>query len=74
MEYVIKYNTKLNRLKIKKENWTSKLYKKVKQNKILTISIIAVCMFSIIDMLMIYNFFRVICAVGDVSFCTFLCS
>ncbi len=66
MEYVkdgffkIQYNTKLNRLKLEKENWTSRFYKKVKRNKVLTISLITFCMFSVIDIIMICNFFKVL--------------
>lgn len=56
----IRYNTKLNRLQIEGENWTSKLYKKMKRHKLLTTTIIAFGMFSTINLIMIYNFMKIL--------------
>ena len=55
----IRYNTKLNRLEIKKKSWTSKLSDFFKNHILLSITIISFIIFSIIDILLIYNFMMV---------------
>lgn len=58
--FQIRYNTKLDRLEIRRENWTSKLYKKIKRHKLLTTTIIAFFMFATINMVMICSFMRIL--------------
>lgn len=54
--FQIRYNTKLNRLQIRSESWTSKIHKKIKRHKLLTTTIIALIIFSIANIIMVYNF------------------
>lgn len=54
--FQIRYNTKLNRLQIGSESWTSKIHKKIKRHKLLTTTIIALIIFSIANIIMVYNF------------------
>lgn len=62
MEYVksdffkVKYNTKLNRLEFKKESWTSKLKAKIKKHKIITMAVVTLVVFLILNFIMVYNF------------------
>lgn len=58
--FQIKYNTKLNRLEMGKENWTSKFVKKMRSHKLLTTTIIAFFMFATLNMVMIYSFMRIL--------------
>jgi len=58
--FEIHYNTKLNRLQIKKEGWTSKLLKKMKRHKLLTTVVVTFCMFATINVVMIYNFMKIL--------------
>jgi hypothetical protein len=58
--FQIKYNTKLNRPKMKRERWTSSLYKKMKRHKLLTTSIIAFFTFATFNMVMIYSFMKIL--------------
>lgn len=58
--FQIKYNTKLNRLQMKGECWTSKLYKKIKRHKLLTTTIIAFFMFATVNMVMICSFMKIL--------------
>ena len=66
MEYLkdeifnIKYNSNLNRLEMSKEKWTSKLLKKIKGHKFVTLSLIILFTFSVIDIALVYQFFRVL--------------
>ena len=55
----IRYNTNLNRLQIR-EKWTSKLIKKIRNNKLLTTAIIAFIMFSTLNVAMIYSFMKIL--------------
>lgn len=55
----IKYNSKLNKIELKKENWTSKVYKTIKKHKLITTVIIAFGMFSTLNAIMIYNFMKI---------------
>lgn len=58
--FQISYNTKLNRLEMRGENWTRKLHKKIKRHKLLTTTIIAFCIFATINMLMICSFMKIL--------------
>ena len=58
--FQIRYNTKLNRLQIKNESWTSRIYKKIKNDKLLTTVIIALIIFSTANIIMIYNFIEIL--------------
>lgn len=58
--FQIRYHTKLNRLEIKEENWTSRLYKKIKRHKLLTTTMIAFFMFAVINLVMIVSFMRIL--------------
>lgn len=58
--FQIRYNTRLNRLKIKGESWTRKLHKKIKKHKLLTTTMIAFFMFATINIVMIYNFMKIL--------------
>lgn len=49
----------------KKEKWTSKLIKKIKENKLITTTIATLILFSIINIIMIHNFFYIL---GNFSF------
>ena len=58
--FQIRYNTKLNRLEMRGESWTSRLYKKIKRHKLVSTTIIAFFIFSTINMIMIYNFMKIL--------------
>lgn len=58
--FQIRYHTKLNRLQIKEESWTSKCWKKIRKHKLLTTTIIAFFMFATINMVMIYSFMKML--------------
>ena len=58
--FKIRYNTKLNKLQIKKENWTSRIYQKIKAHKLITTAILAFILFSTINIIMIYNFMKIL--------------
>lgn len=62
--FQIKYHTKLNRLKIREDKWTSRLYKKVKRHKLLTVTIVALCVFATINIVMIASFMKMLQNVG----------
>ena len=54
--FQIRYNTELNRLQIKKERWTSKIYKKIKMHKLFTTAIVLFFIMSSINIFMINRF------------------
>lgn len=56
----VRHDTKLNRSGKEKENWTSKVYKKMKRHKLLTTTIIAFFMFATLNLIMIYSFMRIL--------------
>ena len=58
--FKIRYNTKLNRLQIRKETWTSRLFEKIKTHKLITTVILTFLLFSIINIIMIYNFMTIL--------------
>lgn len=55
----IRYNTKINRVKIQKESWTSSFIKKIKRHKLATTVVLTFFTFSIINVVMIWNFMRI---------------
>lgn len=58
--FQIRYNTNLNRLQIGHEKWTSRLLKTMKRHKLITTTIIAFMMFSTVNLIMIYNFMKIL--------------
>lgn len=58
--FQIRYHTKLNKLEMGEENWTSRLYKKIKRHKLLTTTVIAFFMFAVINLVMIVSFMRIL--------------
>ena len=58
--FQIRYNTKLNRLESKEENWTSRLVKKIKSHKLLTSSIIAFLLLATANVVMIGSFIKIL--------------
>ena len=56
----IRYNTRLNRLEIKNESWTSKFTKFFKKHMLLNIFLIAFILLSSINFLLIYNFMAIL--------------
>lgn len=58
--FQIRYNTKLDRLEMKRENWTSRLSKKIKRHILLTTTIIAFFMFATINLIMISSFMKIL--------------
>lgn len=58
--FQVSYNTKLNRLEMRGESWTSRLYKKIKRHKLLTTSIIAFFMFATLNIVMICSFMKIL--------------
>ena len=58
--FQIKYNTKLNRLQMRKESCISKLCKKIKTHKFLTFIVITLFIFSIVNLMLVNQFFNVL--------------
>lgn len=58
--FKINYNTSQDLIKVEHNSWTSKIFSKIKQNKILVLTSIAVAIFSILNFIMIYNFIKVL--------------
>ena len=58
--FKIRYNTRLDRLEIAKERWTSKIAKKILRHKLLTMSVLAFFIFSTINTIMIINFLNIL--------------
>ena len=58
--FQVQYNTKLNRLQIKEEGWTSKLGNAIKRHKFFTTIVIAFLLFSMINVIMICSFFNIL--------------
>ncbi len=58
--FKVRYTTKLNRLKMKEESWTSQLCQKIKKHKLLTTTMLTFFMFAIINMAMIYGFMKIL--------------
>lgn len=58
--FQIRYNTKLNRLEMGKESWTSQIAEKMRSHKLLTTTIIAFFIFATLNMIMIYSFIKIL--------------
>ena len=58
--FQISYNERKDRLEIKHKNWTRNMKEKIKQNKLLSTVIIAFMLFSVINIIMIYNFINIL--------------
>lgn len=58
--FQIRYNTKLNRLEMKNEKWTSMLVKKIKSHKLLASSMIIFLLLAIVNMAMVVSFMRIL--------------
>lgn len=58
--FQIRYNTKLDRLEMKGESWTSRLSKKIKRHKLITTTIVTFCMFATINIVMICSFMKIL--------------
>lgn len=58
--FKVRYNTKLNRLEMNSDHWTSRCYQKMKRHKLLTTVIIAFFMFATINLAMIYSFMKIL--------------
>jgi len=58
--FQIRYNNNLNRLEIGNKKWTSRFIKTVKRHKLISIIIIAFIIFSIANVIMIFNFMEIL--------------
>ena len=58
--FKIRYNTKLNRLQMRRENWTSKLHKIIKKHRFITTIFITFLLFSTINIIMINSFIGIL--------------
>jgi len=58
--FQIGYNTKLNERTIKNEEWASRILKKISRHKFITTTIIAFLIFSTANVIMIYNFMKIL--------------
>ncbi len=58
--FKIRYNTSVDRLQIQHESWTSRFYKKIKAHKFLTTVTIVFFLFSIVNVIMINNFMKLL--------------
>lgn len=58
--FQIKYNTKLDRLQIGHRNRTSRILKMIKKHKLVITILVTIMIFSIANIIMIYNFMRIL--------------
>lgn len=58
--FQVKYYTPLNRLEGEKKSWTSRCIQKIKNHKLLTTSVITFLMFAFLNVIMIFNFVRIL--------------
>ena len=58
--FKIRYNTKVNRFQMRKEAYISKIYEKIKSHKFISTIILVFFMFSTINIIMIYNFIKIL--------------
>lgn len=58
--FEVRYDTKLDKLVIKKERIRSKISRLIRKHKLITTAIISFIMFSILNIAMIYNFMRIL--------------
>ena len=55
-----KYNESQNNIEVGEKSWTSKLKNKIKNHKLFSTVVMVLAVFSIINMIMIYNFFNIL--------------
>lgn len=58
--FIVKYNTDLNRLQMEGEKWTSRVIKKMHYHKLLTTVVIALFLFSFLNIVLVYSFMRIL--------------
>lgn len=58
--FKIRYDTNMNRIRIGNKSLMRSMIKKIKRHKFITTTIIALIIFSIINIIMIYNFFELL--------------
>ncbi len=58
--FEVRYNTKLDKLVIKKERWRSKIKRYIKTHKLISTVSICFIIFSFINIIMIYSFMKVL--------------
>lgn len=58
--FIVKYNTDLNRLQMEGEKWTSRLMRKMYYHKLFTTVVIALFLFSFLNIILIYSFMRIL--------------
>ena len=58
--FQVSYHTNLNRLEMKEESWTSKLWRRVKRHKLLTTTIVAFFVFATLNVVIIFSFMRIL--------------
>lgn len=58
--FEVRYDTKLDRLVIKKAKWSSKVRRWIKTHKLMTTAISTFMMFSILNIVMIYSFMKIL--------------
>lgn len=58
--FEVRYDTKLKKLVIKKPRWRGKIMRAMKAHKLITTASIAFMMFSILNVVMIYSFMKIL--------------
>ena len=58
--FEVRYDTKLDRLVIKKPRWRSKVLRIIRRHKLITTATIAFIMFSWLNIVMIYSFMKIL--------------
>ena len=58
--FEVMYNTKLDKLVIKKERWTSKIKRFIKTHRFITTVSVTFAMFSTLNIVMIYSFMKIL--------------
>lgn len=58
--FQIRYNTNLNRLQIGNDRLISRILKTIKNHKLISTAIIAFIMFSTVNIIMIFNFMKIL--------------
>lgn len=58
--FIVKYNTSLNKLGAEDEKWTSRIIRKIQYHKLFTTVIIALFLFSFLNMVLIYSFMKIL--------------
>lgn len=58
--FEVRYNTRLDKLVIKKERLRNRFLKTIKKHKLITVASMAFVMFSILNTYMIYSFMKIL--------------